>query len=168
MILTRVLTNQASSLSIFHIKRYPNKSIHQLERNFQCTYLIFIITLFLTAQTLTIKSTPSGPTYVKLGDNLTLVVTYNYTGSKGVNVEWSKNNVALVRKFDDGSMVSFDKRASVKGEASFVLTNIERNDNGTFTVTLTADDVSGASISRNVIVFVQGTFFTMSYCLLEI
>ena len=95
-------------------------------------------------------------------------VTYTYTGSKGVNVEWSKNNVALPRKFDDGSMVSFDKRASVKGEASFVLTNIERNDNGRFTVTLTADDVSSASISRNVIVFVQGTFFTMSYCLLEI
>ena len=77
-------------------------------------------------------------------------VTYTYTGSKGVNVEWSKNNVALPRKFDDGSMVSFDKRASVKGEASFVLTNIERNDNGRFTVTLTADDVSSASISRNV------------------
>ena len=93
-------------------------------------YLICIITFFLAAQTLTIKSTPSGPTYVQLGENLTLDVTYTYTGSRGVNVEWSKNNTALVRKFDDGSIVSFDKRASVKGEASFVLTNIELNDNG--------------------------------------
>ena len=94
-------------------------------------------------------------------------VTYTYTGSKGVNVEWSKHNSALVRKFDDGFMLSFDKRASVKGEASFVLTNIELNDNGTFTVALTAKDVSSASISRNVIAFVQGTFLTMSYCFLE-
>ena len=100
-----------------------------------------IISFLLTAQTLTIKSTPSGPTYVKLGENLTLDVTYTYTGSKGVNVEWAKNSSALARKFDDGSMFSFDKRASVKGEASFVLTNIELNDNGTFTVTLTAKDV---------------------------
>ena len=120
-----------------------------------------IISFLLTAQTLTIKSTPSDPTYVKLGENLTLDVTYTYTGSKGVNVEWAKN-VALVRKFDDGSTFSFDKRASVKGEASFVLTNIELNDNGTFTVTLTAKDVSSASISKNVIVFVQGKFFTTS------
>ena len=141
--------------------------ISPLERKFQYIYLIFIFTFFLTAQTLTIKSTPSGPTYVKLGENLTLDVTYTYTGSKGVNVEWSKNNSALVRKFDDGTMTSFDKRASVKGEASFVLTNIELNDNGTFTVALAAKDVSSASILRNVIVFVQGTFLTMSYCFLE-
>ena len=90
-------------------------------------YLILIIT-FLTAQTLTITSFPSGPTYVKLGKNLTLDVIYNYTGSDGVSVDWSKGGNILVRKTANGEITSTNNRCFFKGEASLVVTNTEPND----------------------------------------
>ena len=115
---------------------------------------------FLTAQTLTIKSVPSGATYVKLGENLTLDVTYNYTGTIGVNVDWVKHGQTLIRKLRDGLIIRFgNKRAFVKGEASLLLTNVELTDNGTYTVTVKGADVKGEK-SRDLIVIVQGKFFT--------
>ena len=115
---------------------------------------------FLTAQTLTIKSIPSSPTYVKLGENLTLDVTYNYTGTIGVNVDWVKHGQTLIRKLRDGLIIRFgNKRAFVKGEASLLLTNVELTDNGTYTVTVKGADVKGEK-SRDLIVIVQGKFFT--------
>ena len=65
----------------------------------------------------------------------------------------------MVRKLSDGRTINFNKRAFVKGEASLVLTNTERNDNGTYTVTVEADDVLKSAESINLIVIVQGKFF---------
>ena len=115
-----------------------------------CSILDIYNHFFLTAQTLTITSIPSGATYVKLGESLTLDVTYNYTGDEGVRVEWSKlgENV-LVRKLADGRIKRFDKRAFVKGEASLVLRNTELNDNGTYRIILLADDVSSPTGTRS-------------------
>ena len=114
-------------------KRYSNRGIDQVD--------IFDF-FFLTAQTLTIKSIPSSPTYVKLGENLTLDVTYNYTGNIGVDVFWFKDGVTLIWKFSGGIIVRFDnKRAFFKGEASLLLTNIEPTDNGTYTVSVKAADI---------------------------
>ena len=112
----------------------------------------------MTAQTLTIKSFPSGPTYVKLGENLTLDVTYNYTGSAGVRVEWSKGAVVLVRKSANGVITSSNKRYFVKGEASLVITNTELNDNGTFKISLSAGDIFRVPETRSLIVIIAGTF----------
>ena len=98
---------------------------------------------------------------MKLGENLTLDVTYNYTGMIGVKVDWFKDGKTVIRKFIGGTIVRFyNKRAFLKGEASLLLTNIELNDNGTYTVTLEGGDVQGKK-SRDLIVIVQGKFF---YC----
>ena len=78
---------------------------------------------------------------MKLGDNLTLDVTYNYTGSDRVKVDWSKGGHVLVRKFAKGGNKSTNDRYFLKGKASLVLTNIEPNDNGTFKISLSAKDV---------------------------
>ena len=116
---------------------------------------------FLTAQTLTIKSIPSGATYVKLGENLTLDVTYNYIGRIGVDVDWVKHGQTLIRKLRDGLIIRFgNKRAFVKGEASLLLTNVELTDNGTYTVRVKGADIKH-EISRDLIVIVQGKFL---YC----
>ena len=77
----------------------------------------------------------------------------------------------MVRKLSDGRTINFNKRAFVKGEASLVLTNTERNDNGTYTVTVEADDVLKSAESINLIVIVQGKFFVhimdLSNCMLK-
>ena len=69
---------------------------------------------------------------MKLGDDFTLDVTYNYTGSDRVKVDWSKGGHVLVRKFAKGGNKSTNDRYFLKGKASLVLTNIEPKDNGTF------------------------------------
>ena len=78
---------------------------------------------FLTAQTLTIKSVPSGATYVKLGENLTLDVTYNYIGRIGVDVDWVKHAKIVIRKLRGGIITRFDERAFVKGSRSQLAVN---------------------------------------------
>ena len=65
----------------------------------------------------------------------------------------------MVRKLSDGRTINFNKRAFLKGEGSLVLTNTERNDNGTYTVTVEAVDVAKAMEPINLIVIVQGKFF---------
>ena len=99
---------------------------------------------------------------MKLGENLTLDVTYNYIGNIGVDVDWVKHEKTLIRKLRDGIIVRFgNKRAFVKGEASLLLTNVELTDNGTYTVTVKGADVKG-EISRDLVVIVQGKFFSTS------
>ena len=73
---------------------------------------------------------------------------------------WGHDKINLVRKLADGRTIHFSKRAFVKGEASLVLTNTERNDNGTYTVTVEAADIVKASEPINLIVIVQGKLFT--------
>ena len=97
--------------------------------------------------------------YVKLGKNLTLDVTYNYTGSDGVSVDWSKGGNILVRKTANGEITSTNNRCFFKGEASLVVTNTEPNDNGTFKILLSAEDVFRVQETRSLIVIVAGTFF---------
>ena len=140
-------------------KIYIHTDIVAMKQNQNCVNRDIYNYFYLTAQTLAIKSIPSGPTYVKLGEDLTLDVTYNYNGNFGVRVTWSHDGISLVRKLSDGRTVNFNKRAFVKGEASLVLTNTERNDNGTYTVTVEADDVLKSAESINLIVIVQGKFF---------
>ena len=65
----------------------------------------------------------------------------------------------MVRKLSDGRTINFNKRAFVKGEASLVLTNTERNDNGTYTVTVESADIVKATEPVNLIVIVQGKLF---------
>ena len=65
----------------------------------------------------------------------------------------------MVRKLSDGRTIHFNKRTFVKGEGSLVLTNTERNDNGTYTVTVEAVDVVNDVEPINLIVIVQGKFF---------
>ena len=105
------------------------------------------------------KSISSGPTYVKLGENLTLDVTYNYTGSVGVRVDWSKGGILLVRKTANGVITRTNNRYSIKGEASLVSANTELNDNGTFKISLSAGDIFSVPETRSLIVIVAGMFF---------
>ena len=141
-------------------KRYSDQGVltKQTGRSIPDIFVFF----FLTAQTLTINSIPSSATYVKLGENLTLDVTYNYTGNIGVDVDWVKHGKTLIRKLRDGIIIRFgNERAFVKGEASLLLTNIELTDNGTYTVSVKGADIKH-EISRDLIVIVQGKFFTAS------
>ena len=96
---------------------------------------------------------------MKLGKNLTLDVIYNYTGSDGVSVDWSKGGNILVRKSANGEITSTNNRCFFKGEASLVVTNTEPNDNGTFKILLSAADVFRVQETRSLIVIVAGTFF---------
>ena len=99
---------------------------------------------------------------MKLGENLTLDVTYNYTGKYGVDLDWLKDGETFIRKLRDGTIIRFDnKRAFVKGEASLLLTNVELTDDGTYTVTVEGPDVQGKK-SRDLVVIVQGKFFSAS------
>ena len=96
---------------------------------------------------------------MKLGENLTLDVTYNYTGNIGVDVDWLKDRETLIRKLRDGIIIRFDnKRAFVKGEASLLLTNVELPDSGTYTISVKGADVNDKK-SRDLIVIVQGKLF---------
>ena len=99
---------------------------------------------------------------MKLGENLTLDVTYNYTGKLGVDVDWLKDGETLIRKLRDGIIIRFgNKRAFVKGEASLLLTNVELSDNGTYTVAVEAPDVQDKK-SRDLVVIVQSKLFSAS------
>ena len=73
---------------------------------------------------------------------------------------WARGGIKLVIKRADGKTIGYNKRAFVKGQASLMLANTERNDNGTYTVTLDADDVSNKVEPINLIVIVQGKFFS--------
>ena len=89
-------------------------------------------------------------------------VTYNYTGTIGVDVDWVKHGQTLIRKLRDGLIIRFgNKRAFVKGEASLLLTNIELTDNGTYTVAVEAPDVQDKK-SRDLVVIVQSKLFSAS------
>ena len=99
---------------------------------------------------------------MKLGENLTLDVTYNYIGNIGVDVDWVKHGQTLIRKLRDGLIIRFgNKRAFVKGEASLLLTNVELSDNGTYTVAVEAPDVQDKK-SRDLVVIVQSKLFSAS------
>ena len=112
--------------------------------------------VFLVAQILRFTSLPTGPTSVEVGKNLTLHVTYEYTGSRGSEVAWLKGTKILVRKIEDGSVIKFENRSDVKGQASLILASTTLMDNGTYTVRLSANDV-GQSIDADVIVIIEGT-----------
>ena len=99
---------------------------------------------------------------MKLGENLTLDVTYNYTGKYGVDLDWLKDGETFIRKLRGGKIIAFgNKRAFVKGEASLLLTNVELSDNGTYTVAVEAPDVQDKK-SRDLVVIVQSKLFSAS------
>ena len=104
---------------------------------------------------------------MKLGDNLTLDVTYNYTGSDRVKVDWSKGGHVLVRKFAKGGNKSTNDRYFLKGKASLVLTNIEPNDNGTFKFSLSAKDVFKVPETKSLIVIVPGKYFVRIHAYMQ-
>ena len=102
-----------------------------------------------------------------LGENLTLDVTYDYTGIKGVRVDWSKGHIVLVRKFANGENTSKNNGYFLKGEASLVLTNIELNDNGTLKISLSAQDILEEQETRSVIIIVLSKFFVRMYACIQ-
>ena len=111
---------------------------------------------FLVAQTLRLTSHPTGPTSVEVGKNLTLDVTYEYTGRRRSRVEWLKGTSVLVRKVKDGRVIKFENRSDVKGQASLILARTTLMDNGTYTVRLSADDVA-REVEIDLIVIIEGT-----------
>ena len=101
-------------------------------------------------------SYPTGPTSVEVGKNLTLHVTYEYTGSSGSKVAWRKGASTLARKIEDGSVITFQNRTFIEGEASLVVVSTTLMDNGTYTVRLSANDVTQEA-EMNLIVIIEGT-----------
>ena len=73
--------------------------------------------------------------------NLTLDLTYEYTGRSRYNAIWLKGIHILVRKTEGGSVITFENRSHIKGQASLILISTTIMDNGTFTVRLDANDV---------------------------
>ena len=122
-----------------------NVSIHNLK---SCLFII-------KAQTLkAIKRSPD-PSYVSLGDTLILNVTYTYSGTDSrVGVTWRHNKTKLYERGRLGGVDKPDSRASLLGQATLVLNNTKVDDNGTYTVQLTAS--TGGPVFQTFIVFIKG------------
>ena len=73
--------------------------------------------------------------------NLTLDVTYECTGRSRSNAIWLKGIHVLVRKIQDGIVMTFENRSHIKGQASLILASTTIMDKGTYTVRLGANDV---------------------------
>ena len=91
-----------------------------------------------------------------MGENLTVYVTYEYTGRTGSRVTWLKGPDVLVRKFEDGSVIAFQNRSRINGQASLVVVSTTLMDNGTYTVRLAANDVV-REVAMDLIVIIEGT-----------
>ena len=69
---------------------------------------------------------------------------------------WLKGRKILVRKIEDGSVITFLNRSLIKGQASFVVVSTTLMDNGTYTVRLIANDVA-REVKIDLIVIIEGT-----------
>ena len=67
---------------------------------------------------------------------LVLNVTYEYSGSGGVGLQWRSNSgKLLIERFRNGGADDIvDSRASIVGKATLVLTNTKLSDNGTYSI----------------------------------
>lgn len=92
------------------------------------------------ASLLTLESTESKVTYLEQGRTLKLNVTYKYSGKEKVEVVWSFNDTVKVRR-GPGSVLKFDPRAEIVGQASLHLVNTTLADNGTFSVQAIVDEI---------------------------
>ena len=112
-----------------------------------------MLTLFL-AQTVTLDFKSSDVTYVQLGNTLKLDVSYTYTGKKTVIVDWLFNDASIVGKIGDVTQKGSDPRATIRGQATFVLQNTTLSDNGTYTVKVFL--LGGVKQEKRFQVIIQG------------
>ena len=112
-----------------------------------------MLTLFL-AQTVTLDIKSSNVTYVQLGNTLKLDVSYTYTGRKTVIVDWLFNDASIVGKIGDVTQKGSDPRATIRGQATFVLQNTTLSDNGTYTVEVFF--IGGVKQQKRFQVIIQG------------
>ena len=68
---------------------------------------------------------------------------------------WLKGTRILIIKTEDGSVIKFENRSDVKGQASLVMASTTLTDNGTYTARLAADDV-GESSELDLTVITEG------------
>ena len=113
----------------------------------------YLLTLFL-AQTVTLNIKSSDVTYVQLGNTLKLDVSYTYTGRKTVIVDWLFNDASIVGKIGDVTQKGSDPRATIRGQATFVLQNTTLSDNGTYTVEVFF--IGGVKQQKRFQVIIQG------------
>ena len=113
----------------------------------------YLLTLFL-AQTVTLNIKSSDVTYVQLGNTLKLDVSYTYTGRKTVIVDWLFNDASIVGKIGDVIQKGSDPRATIRGQATFVLQNTTLSDNGTYTVEVFL--IGGVKQEKRFQVIIQG------------
>ena len=112
--------------------------------------------IYYKAQTLkAIKRSPDR-SYVSLGDTLILNVTYTYSGTDSrVGVVWrGSSNTILYEKSRLGGVDKPDSRASLLGQGTLVLNNTKVDDNGTYTVQLTAS--TGGPVFQSFTAFIKG------------
>ena len=123
-----------------------NVSIHNLK---SCLFII-------KAQTLKALKRSPDPSYVSLGDTLILNVTYTYSGTDSrVGVVWrDSSNTILYEKSRFGGVYNPDSRASLLEQATLVLNNTKVDDNGTYTVQLTAS--TGCPVFQSFTAFIKG------------
>ena len=112
-----------------------------------------MLTLFL-AQTVTLDIKSSNVTYVHPGNTLKLDVSYTYTGKKTVIVDWLFNDTSIVGKVGDVIQTGSDPRATIQGQATFVLQNTTLSDNGTYTVKVFL--IGGVKQEKRFQVIIQG------------
>ena len=113
----------------------------------------YLLTLFL-AQTVTLNIKSSDVTYVQLGNTLKLDVSYTYTGKKTIIVDWLFNDTSIVGKVGDDIQKGSDPRATIQGQATFVLQNTTLSDNGTYTVEVFF--IGGVKQQKRFQVIIQG------------
>ena len=113
----------------------------------------YLLTLFL-AQTVTLNIKSSDVTYVQLGNTLKLDVSYTYTGRKTVIVDWLFNDASIVGKIGDVTQKGSDPRATIRGQATFVLQNTTLSDNGTYSLEVVL--IGGVKQEKRFQVIIQG------------
>ena len=105
------------------------------------------------AQSIKIVKTSPDPSYINLGDTLVLNVTYEYSGSGGVGVQWrNRNGKLLIERLRFGKYDIIDSRASIAGKATLVLNNTALYDNGTYKIRVDPQDIVDKTETFEVII----------------
>ena len=93
-----------------------------------------------------------------MGETLVLNVTYEYSGSGGVGLQWRSNSgKLLIERFRTGGADdTTDSRTSIAGKGTLVLTNTKLSDNGTYSIRV--DPRNSAPKTETFEVIIQGRY----------
>ena len=94
-------------------------------------------------------------TYVPAGSTLELNVSYTYTGTKTVIVQWNFKGTGIVGKAGNDPPQGTNSRATIRGKASLVLYNTILSDNGTYSIRV--QPLGDAQKESSFQVIIEGT-----------